>query len=93
MENGITRTSGQIATYYTPSFINNLPVNNIKDLNCDDSDLRKLNDKIQDTLEYTKEQFRKFKVSIKLGEKLKDNLNNQSKATSILVNNVTSIIE
>ena len=90
-EHGVEKTLSQIGTYYTPSFITNLPNYNVT--NNDDSEVKMIAERINETLEYTKEQFRKLKVSIKLGEKLKDNLNNQLKATSILVNNLTNYIE
>jgi hypothetical protein len=93
LESIIERNISQICSFYIPSFISNLPNYNLKTLSSDDQELLLLNDKIHDLLEFYKEQFKKFKISIRLCEKLKENLNNQSKATSILVNNLTNSIE
>lgn len=79
--------------FYTPSFITNLPQYNFKDLNIDDAECKFLFDKIQETMDYFKESFKKLKVNIRVGEKLKDNMNNQSKANSVLIYNLESKLE
>lgn len=71
---------------YIPSLISKLVILNANDLITSNNiqDIKLLNQNIHDTLDIVKENFRKFKIQIKLGEKLRDNLNNQSKAVSVL---------
>lgn len=83
----------QFSLNYIPSFISKLVVCNAKELVIDNPELRILNDRIHDSLDILKDQFRKFKIQLKLGEKLKDNLNFQSKAMSVLYNNIQELNE
>ena len=90
----IENNMSNIASCYTPSFIYNLNkydyLKECGSLTCSDPELLS---KIEDNLEFSKEQFRKLKVNIRVGEKLKDNLNNQSKAISIILNNLSGLTE
>lgn len=84
----------QCCNNYIPSFISKLVVLDSKDsIPADQQDLKLLSERIQEILEMTKDQFRKFKIQIKLGEKLKENLNKQSKALSVMQNNMYELLE
>lgn len=93
LKTNVELTTKQINMFYTPSFITNLPIYNFKDLNIDDIECKQLFEKIQEAMDYFKDSFKKLKVNIRVGEKLKDNMNNQSKANSVLIYNLESKLE
>ena len=94
LEKNLDNMYTQCYNNYIPSLISKLVILNAKDLLVNEmSEVKVLNEKIHETLDIVKENFRKFKIQIKLGEKLRENLNNQSKAASVLLSNLTEYSE